>query len=553
MIAAVATQKPNRHRRRPQAAGSAAIFAGALLASCGTTAAAPLDRGTSSTLTSTTSRLQGRGASSWWSKLLAESKNLGPSRSPVASVIVDLYGKSGASALDRWAQRRGLRLQWYVAGTVAILAATPARLGSALGVPIDDFRSPTGQRFYASVRQPGVPAPLRGQVRSVGRVTDYKDYGDAYVGKDGLTPQTLLSAYDATPLRAQGLTGAGETVVAFEIDGYNQANLNKFAHQYNLPAFDAQGGFTVVGGEAGKDEGESDMDLETVREIAPQAKIVYYNVLQDATASSFAGVLVAAFNNVNKEYPGAVWTLSIGQCEKALSFSDLNAENAAAAAAEAHGTTIFAASGDTAGLECVNQPNWGSAPSQGDIGVWQPAVLPAVTGVGGTTLSINTAGDYYGETTWYYPALGQGTSGGVSTMIAQPSWQVGQGLPAPTNRTPRRVPDIAAVGDPLTGNAIYEGGWTQGGGTSLATPIWAGYVALIDQYLHQHGKAPVGFINPDLYYFADHTEPYPALHPVTTGGNNVWRNGAGYNETTGLGSPDVYNLARDILARDGGQ
>jgi kumamolisin len=146
--------------------------------------------------------------------------------------------------------------------------------------------------------------------------------------------------------------------------------------------------------------------------------------------------------------------------------------------------------------------------------------------------------------------LGQGTTGGTSTMFAQPAWQVGQGLPKPTSQEPRQVPDVSAVGDPTTGTAIYEGQWEQGGGTSLATPIWAGFAALIDQYLKHNGKPPVGYLNPYLYYFADHPRIYAPLHLVTTGGNNVWRNTNGYNESTGLGTPDVYNLARDLLAQE---
>jgi kumamolisin len=73
----------------------------------------------------------------------------------------------------------------------------------------------------------------------------------------------------------------------------------------------------------------------------------------------------------------------------------------------------------------------------------------------------------------------------------------------------------------------------------------------MDQYLRQHGKGPVGFLNPALYYIADHSERYPPFHAVTTGGNEVWRNGDGYNESTGLGTPDVYNLVRDILPLEG--
>jgi kumamolisin len=73
----------------------------------------------------------------------------------------------------------------------------------------------------------------------------------------------------------------------------------------------------------------------------------------------------------------------------------------------------------------------------------------------------------------------------------------------------------------------------------------------MDQYLREHGKGPIGFFNPALYYLADHAESYQAFHAVDTGGNEVWRNEAGYNESTGLGSPDVYNLVRDILPLEG--
>lgn len=546
-------------RGRPaKATGAAVILLTALLASCGSTGASAL-RGVAPQHSlaapghAPPGNLRpptGTGLSSWWERLLAQSKNLGPSRVATATVIIDLAPGAGGGPARRWAESHQLGLTWYVGRSVAVLAAKPAVLGAALGVNIDDFLSPGGQRFYAAAQQPRVPGALAGDVSAVGRVTDYKDYGDAYVGRGGLSPSALLEAYDAAPLRAQGLNGRGETIVAFEVDGYDLDNLNKFATKYGLPSFSRPDGFIVNGGEAGKPQGESDMDLETVREIAPAAKVVYYNVLQSSSGANFADLLLTAFETAGREYPGAIWTMSIGQCEKTLGFADLEAENKAVAAAEAKGTSVFAASGDSAGLECVDQPNWGASPTQNDVGVWQPAVLPAVTGVGGTTLSVTTTGQYYSETAWYYPALGQGTSGGTSTTIAQPSWQVGKGLPTPTDSTPRQVPDVSAVADPLTGNSIYESGWTTGGGTSLATPIWAAFVALIDEYLRREGKPPVGFINPDLYYLADHNQPYPPFHPITTGGNSVWRNGAGYNQSTGLGSPDVYNLARDLSAHE---
>jgi kumamolisin len=546
------SRPPEGRSRCPRAAGAAAIFASVLAASCGTTAAAPPKAAPLHPVgaTSNTTALSDPGGSSWWFTFLSTCKNLGPSRAPQASTIIDLSAHANVGLVEQWAHSHGLQLQWYVGKLVAVVSARPAQLGAALRVRIDDFRSPSGQLFFAARTQPTVPRLLSRDIEAIATVTDYKDYSDGYVQPGGLSPQALLQAYDATPLRAQGINGAGETVVAFEIDGYTQSDLNKFASRYNLPPFNAQGGFSVNGGEAGPAQGESNMDLETVREIAPAAKIVYYNLAQGATsASTFPELLVAAFTKANRLYPGAVWTLSLGGCEKTVGFASLDAENAAAIAAEANGTSIFAASGDTGGLECVNMQDWGTAPQQSDMGVWNPAVLPAVTGVGGTTLSVTTSGAYASESAWYYPVLGLGTSGGTSTYIAQPSWQVGQGLPTPSSKVPREVPDVSAVGDPLTGNTIYnEGEPATGGGTSLATPIWAGFMALIDEYLEHHGKAPVGFLNPDLYYLADHAQAYPPFHFVTTGGNSVWRNGQGYNQSTGLGTPDVYNLARDFVS-----
>jgi kumamolisin len=454
------------------------------------------------------------------------------------------------AVVQRWATAHGLKLQWYIGHAVAVLAGAPASLGTSLEVRIDDYRSPSGQVFYSATSQPSVPTALFGQVQGVGRLSDYKDFHTDYVPSGGLTPQGMLQAYDATPLSAAGINGAGETVVALELDGFNSADLNAFTSRFNLPAFSSSN--FATNGAVGKPEGETTMDLETIREIAPKAKIVYYNLLQDQSATNLAELLLAGFSRVIQLYPGAIWTMSMGGCEKASTFADLDAEAEAVAKAETKGATVFASSGDTAGFECVPDTSWGSAPTNADVGVSNPAVLPDVTGVGGTLLSVSTEGSYLGETTWFWPFLNEGTSGGQSSMFAQPNWQVGQGLPAPSNKVPRLVPDIAADADPNSGNADRDGGsWGTGGGTSLSSPIWAAFTALMDQYLRQHGKGPVGFLNPALYYLADHAESYPPFHAVTTGGNEVWRNGDGYNESTGLGTPDVYNLVRDILPLEG--
>jgi kumamolisin len=92
-----------------------------------------------------------------------------------------------------------------------------------------------------------------------------------------------------------------------------------------------------------------------------------------------------------------------------------------------------------------------------------------------------------------------------------------------------------------------------GNGTSLATPIWAGFTALMDEYLKSSGESPIGFANPIYYRLAADSSLSPSpFHDITIGGNVYYRAGAGFDPVTGLGSPDVAALAQDILELDKG-
>ncbi len=156
-----------------------------------------------------------------------------------------------------------------------------------------------------------------------------------------------------------------------------------------------------------------------------------------------------------------------------------------------------------------------------------------------------------GETTWSEPLLSQGSGGGVSAVFTRPSWQTGPGTGGQydTNNG-RQVPDVAADADTRTGTVVVENGQDdQGGGTSLSTPIWAGFTALIDQYLSRHGGHAVGFFNPALYALANSSPSYPPFHDITVGGNDFYPASPGYDMVTGLGSPDVWNLTRDLAAK----
>ena len=118
----------------------------------------------------------------------------------------------------------------------------------------------------------------------------------------------------------------------------------------------------------------------------------------------------------------------------------------------------------------------------------------------------------------------------------------------------RQVPDVAAIADPASGSATYiDGSPAVAGGTSLAVPVWAGFTALMDQYLASQHLPAVGLANLDFYRLAAQAQRYPPFHDITHGGNALYSATPGYNMVTGLGSPDVWNLARDLAQQEAGQ
>ena len=181
---------------------------------------------------------------------------------------------------------------------------------------------------------------------------------------------------------------------------------------------------------------------------------------------------------------------------------------------------------------------------------------PLVLSAGGTTLAASHAtGAWIGETTWSLPDGTPGTGfqasgGGFSHLFSRPSYQ---------NRVTgigayRGVPDVAADGNPnsgfpvVTGNA--GGGYTisEHGGTSASAPMWAGIVALADQYAGRH----LGFVNPAIYQIARSSHYHQAFHDITAGNANTaefphgtitgYRAAPGWDPVTGWGSPNAQML-----------
>jgi kumamolisin len=298
------------------------------------------------------------------------------------------------------------------------------------------------------------------------------------------------------------------------------------------------------------------MDLEVVHAIAPGARLVLYNQDQAALAHAatsdhaFLDALVSFQDRIVSENPRGVISESIGACETGLGSTGAQAYEGVFAKADELGEAVFAASGDSGAFGCLasmqgGTPSWNTA-----LGVSLPAAIPGITAVGGTRLSVRTDGSWYDETAWIDPTSTAGTGGGLSAYFPRPGWQNAPGTATGASASPdRAVPDVSADADPASGAALVLGGHAQqGGGTSQAAPIWAGITVLVNQYLQRQGLGPVGFMNPALYRLAATRQPYAPFHDVTRGSNLVNPAGPGYDLATGLGSPDVWNLARDLAA-----
>jgi hypothetical protein len=215
----------------------------------------------------------------------------------------------------------------------------------------------------------------------------------------------------------------------------------------------------------------------------------------------------------------------------------------------------------------------------GDFGAYpgaidEPADDPYITVVGGTTLATTgPEGSWVSETVWVTPANDPNygntseaaSGGGVSLAYDIPAWQQGISMTANQGSTTmRNLPDVALVSDNVD---IYWGsdysilgfvGLLAGDypaiGTSLSTPLWAGFMALVNQQAAANGQPPIGFANPALYAIGKSAQYHSCFHDITTGKNTTpsspskYYATAGYDLCTGWGTMIGSNLMQALLA-----
>jgi len=337
-------------------------------------------------------------------------------------------------------------------------------------------------------------------------------------------PAQVAQAYRATGL---GLTGRGQTIAVLSAAYPAISDLTAFWQAANVSVSSSQVQFVAVeGGPAAQPSAEAPieaaLDVEWASALAPGATIRVYG-FDETDPTGYDAVYQQVYADLPSQPGLHQFSISFcfGETELDRDYVLILAQYMAMLANA--GVTVFAASGDTADV------------FDGTVQVSSPASDPSVTGVGGTTLKFDSSGNVASETTW------SGSGGGSSTVFTRPTWQTGSGI-NPTGNV-RLVPDVAALGDLNFGAlTIYGGQQHQVGGTSLGTPVWAAFCALINQARANSGQSPVGLLNPKIYPLIGSS----AFRDITAGSAGGNFASTGHDLCTGVGVPNVGALIQAI-------
>ncbi|HUB87007.1 MAG TPA: protease pro-enzyme activation domain-containing protein [Verrucomicrobiae bacterium] len=340
------------------------------------------------------------------------------------------------------------------------------------------------------------------------------------------------------------LTGAGQSVGLFQLDGYYPVDVQTYAQKAGggrtnivvqaVPVGSTNWSVGVNGGNA-----EVSLDIEMAMSMAPGlSKILVFEGPDSAWPNAVLSAMAAS--NTVKNLSSS-WGWSGGPV---TTTDNIYMQMAA------QGQSFFNASGDsdafTVGASSVNgvdNPNNENAPSSS----------PYITQVGGTTLTTGSGAVYSSETVWNWNNKGRpgvGSSGGVSSYYSIPTWQTNISMTANLGSTTQRnIPDVALTADQVYvisgGSGAGSSGW---GGTSCAAPLWAGFMALANEQAMTAERSSAGLINSAIDTIGVGTNYNNCFHDITSG-NNYWSNSpsqypavTGYDLCTGWGTPNGQNL-----------
>jgi subtilase family serine protease len=505
---------------------------------------------------------------------------------------------SDMDKVKAWVQSKGLTVT-SVAPSMNYLtiSGTIGQVETAFRTQIHSFLE-NGEGHISNVSDPQLPAAISSMVVGVRGLNDFKLRSHAAVrpaitstagtGNHFLAPGDFFTIYDVAPLLSQSINGTGIAIGIVGRTDISTADVATFRSLSGLPANPPQivqaTGYRS-GTRSTNDLTESQLDVEWSGAVAPNATIKFVTVGTSTTTDVDDALIYAVANNV-----APIISMSYGNCESVWGQSSINTLNLTFQQANAQGITVIAASGDAGATDCDSA----GIASEG-LAVDFPASSPFVTGAGGTMFSgdvsnssqywnssntANGTNSYAGSVKSYIPespwnetnsttglTAGGSGGGGASAFFAKPAWQAGTGVPADSSRD---VPDIAlaaaASHDPylICSQGSCTNGYTNAsgvynvvGGTSAASPSFAGIVALLEQKL---GTGGLGNINPHLYGFLGSQYYNNAFHDITSGNNSVqciqgtsncpnggvigFTAGQGYDQASGLGTLDVANFVQ---------
>ncbi len=453
--------------------------------------------------------------------------------------FTEMFGPSQQDydAVIRWAEANGFavvgtsrnRVNLNVTGSVAAIEA-------ALHVNMGVYQHPTENRtFFAPDRE---PTPNLGvQLWHISGLDNYS------IPKPALTRRPLEAQPEATTgscpdqsfcgsdMRAAyyegtSLTGAGQSLGLFEFLGTDLADLDTYyanigqTNNVLITLDSVDGTSTSCLASDGCDDTEQTIDMTQALGMAPGLTSLVMYIGSTDPAISNAMATATPLN--------AQLSCSWGWLPADPSTDDPYFQEFAA-----QGQNLFQAAGDSG--------KWSTSD------VFFPMDDPYLTSVGGTDLeTTGPAGPWASESAW---ADG---GGGISPeKFTIPFWQTttASSYCSECSITYRNGPDVSANANftfyvcadqsPCTAN-LY-------GGTSFAAPMWAGYLALINQQALANGApSTLGFINPALYDLGLGPTYDSDFHDITSGSNGYSAE-VGYDLATGWGSPNGSSLITDLI------
>jgi hypothetical protein len=458
-----------------------------------------------------------------------------------AEQFAERFGPTPAdyAAVAAFARKNGLTIvATHSNRTVLSVAGAVGALEKALHTTLQMYRHPTESRtFYAPATEPSLelgtpilqidglnnlhrPQPLLRQIPIEQRARVIANAGSgsggAFLGQD------FRKAYAP----GVSLTGSGQTLGLVEFDGYYASDITSYLHQAGLNAVPLQNvlvnGFS---GRPGSGNVEVALDIQMAVAMAPGlSKIVVY---EGSPTSPSIDVLnrIATDNTAKQISCSWTWgTYDAGTDQVFLQYA-------------AQGQSYLQASGD--GGAYVGA-------------VDAPADNPYITVVGGTTLTTTSQGAWSGEVVWN-DYQGGAPGGGSSTFYPLPTWQRGISMTANLGSSSRRnLPDVALLADNVV-NIADNGKTYVTGGTSVAAPLWAAFIALVNQQAASNGQPTIGFLNPVLYTIGKGPNYLAAFHDVTSGDSttttdpNNFYAVAGYDLCTGWGTVAGSNTIKLLL------